>query len=1003
MRLPVYLLFFISGATGLAYEVLWSRYMGLFFGHSAEAQAVVLGVFLAGLALGNALFGRLADRATRPLALYGWLELGVGLCGLAAPFAVTLAGGLYEGLARGVGEAPGLLLVARLAIASALLLPGAALMGGTLPCLTRFVSPALGTLQRSLAGLYFLNSGGAAVGALLTGFVLVPRLGLDPAVLLAAITNALIGLVAVLLSARVAPPAATPAVGEEEAAYGVGDVRAVWAAIFVSGLISLVYEVAWTRLLVLVLGGSSFAFALMLAAFIAGISLGSLLVNRHVLPGRDAYRQLAWAELGIAGAILLTLPLYGQLPLYFMALSRAVGQAPGAWPLFQLAQFGVCFLLMLPPTVFIGMTLPLAARVVTRAGAEIGTRVGQVFAANTVGNVLGSLAAGFVLLPALGLRGVIGLGVAVNVALGAALFARVPGARRAAWAALPVAAVLLYLPLASTWDRSLLVDGVFRHHRGVDDARAFQAALAQVERVYDKDDVDGTVSVFKQGQELSLRVNGKADASAYGDLSTQVLLGQLPLLLAPKREHALVIGLGSGITAGSMLTEPLQGLDVVELSAAVIEASQLFAAHNHDVLRDPRTHLHHDDALGFLRTHDTRYDVVVSEPSNPWVAGVGNLFTREFYAMLKAHLAPGGVVGQWCHTYEMDDATLAMILRTFADAFGEVTLWQLNGSAPGGDLLILGRVAPGQPLPADLAARVAAPPVAAELRRIGLAELPLLLSLQLGSDATVRGLAGDGPLNLLRYPRLESQAPGAFFRDAVATQPYTLDERLRFTPTPALALPRWLAAEHRELTAAELASLHGFYAHTFRHPDLARGLLAAWLRLAPEDPRALAAKVAELHTAGELEAALALSERLPADAALLERRAALTLALANRSGGLLGLDPALVKRAFAAQDALGAHVPGRQGLAHRNSAELAFAAGQATEGLRWIARAEQAVAHEAGREAKLRELWMMGARGATRAGKDPEALAYLRQALQHDPENAEALFLASQLAARQRP
>jgi predicted membrane-bound spermidine synthase len=307
-RWLVYPLFLLSGATGLAYEVLWARYLGLFFGHTAQAQAVVLGVFLGGLALGNALLGARADRAERPLLLYGWLELGVGFWGLLSPFMFGLAGTLYDTLAPAIGN----VVAVKLGLSCAVLLPPAMLMGGTLPCLTRFVTPALAGLQRSLAGLYFLNSAGAAAGALATGFVLIPRLGLDPAVLLAAVTNATIGVVAVLLAARLPveePIVADVPVDEEGVRYGASHARMVWFVIFVSGVVSLVYEVAWTRLLTLVLGGSAFAFALMLAAFIAGISLGSLWVNRFKLPADDPYHQLAVAEIGIGFSILLTLPL----------------------------------------------------------------------------------------------------------------------------------------------------------------------------------------------------------------------------------------------------------------------------------------------------------------------------------------------------------------------------------------------------------------------------------------------------------------------------------------------------------------------------------------------------------------------------------------------------------------------------------------------------------------------------------------------------------------------
>jgi spermidine synthase len=333
--------------------------------------------------------------------------------------------------------------------------------------------------------------------------------------------------------------------------------------------------------------------------------------------------------------------------------------------------------------------------------------------------------------------------------------------------------VIFSLP---SWDKLILSSGQFRN-RQIAQYRSYEDYRRDVHKqslLFYKDDKDATVTVVKgRDGDLYLKVNGKTDASSRGDLPTQLLLAHVPLLLKPDANQVLVVGLGSGITAGSALRHPLERLDLVEISAGVVEAAKFFQDHNYHALQDPRLHLHLEDANTFLRLAPRRYDVIISEPSNPWIVGIGNLFSVEFYREARQHLSEGGLLAQWFHTYEMDDNTLRLILRTFASVFEHVTLWKTLSE----DILILGSSSPNPLNFSRVSERFDLEQVREDLQRIEITSLPTLLSLQIASDATVRKMAGRGRLNEDYYPILEYEAPKAFFLGSVASVIRSHDER----------------------------------------------------------------------------------------------------------------------------------------------------------------------------------------------------------------------------------
>jgi len=404
-----------------------------------------------------------------------------------------------------------------------------------------------------------------------------------------------------------------------------------------------------------------------------------------------------------------------------------------------------------------------------------------------------------------GIKNLVGLGAGLQLfagSLAVLMSGRWSAARRAALPAVCLAAALACWA-SSTWDKALLASGTFRHTGAAPDWETFRSTVLSEKTLYHKDDAEGTVTVVESPEGIRfLKVNGKCDASSGDDLPTQELLAHLPLLLRPRASTALLIGLGSGVSAGAALAHPLSRLDVVEISPAVAEASDFFRPWSGDPLSDPRLSLYLEDAKTFMARTPRRYDAILSEPSNPWMAGVARLFSADFYRAARARLAPGGVYAQWFHTYEMTDEDFRLVVRTFASSFPHATLWSLF---PGRDVLLLGSEGP---LEAEgLEAAFRRPGVARRLWDVGVGGSATLLALQTASDPAVRSMAGRGRVHEDRFPLLDYSAPRALFLDRSTFVPEAYDGRFR---DPDALLARWLAARKRRLNPVELADLASY-------------------------------------------------------------------------------------------------------------------------------------------------------------------------------------------------
>ena len=762
---------FLSGAAALVYQVLWTRQLTLLLGHTVVAVSTVLATFMAGLALGGALAAGGVERVPPARRSRAYALIEIGIAGAAILFPLLLRGGmaLLIALHRPEGS-PALLEGGRIALSAASLLAPTALMGMTIPLLTAIAGPPAELAGRVAGSLYAANTGGAVMGALACVFLLLPGLGIGRSTLVAVSWN-LAAAAIVWRGTGMAPSATRSAAGDATAAR----TKLVLGVIALSGLAALADEVAWTRALVLLVGPTAFAFAFVLATVIAGIALGSAAAAR----GRHPALLLALVESAAAMASLAVVVAIGRVPVPVGELVRANADRMGRLMALELA--GVFLLLALPSALF-GAAFPLAVQVVARpSGAARATA--RVYAWNTWGAVAGALLAGFVALPRFGIQPTLVAAAAVQALAGALALAAsgLPRAKLYPSLVFAVAAFALAAASLPAWDRDLLSGGVYKYAVYAAPGR-LEEELRAGELVFYREGAEVTVSVKRLGGTLSLAVDGKIDATSGADMLTQRLLAHLPLLLHPAPREACVIGLGSGVTAGSALAHPLRRLDAVEISPDVVAAARLFVRSNRGVLDDPRLALRVADGRNHLLMDERRYDVIISEPSNPWMAGVSALFTRDFFRLARSRLAPGGLLCQWTHIYNMDPRDLRTVVAGFTDVFGDSALFLVNE----GDALLVG----GEPrLPRVdvevLARRMEEPEVREDLAGVEVRTPAGLATLYaLGGEALVRFAAG-APRHTDDRPRLEFSAPRFLHADTARENRTAIRKAAHGFPAPA--------------------------------------------------------------------------------------------------------------------------------------------------------------------------------------------------------------------------
>jgi len=831
-------LYCLSGAAALLYEVAWLRLLALHLGHTVAAVSTVLTAFMGGLAAGAALAGRRVERQTpagalRACALF---ELLIALSAAIVPLAIAVAQPL---LAAAYGDGGGAWFgPMRVAIALAALAVPTMAMGATFPMAVR----AFAGRPAGASALYAANTVGAALGAAAAGFLLLPGLGLRGTTLVGVAINLIVA-TGFWLLARRAPAQDARALGAPapSAPRAPGALGApVLIAIGISGFIGLAYEVAWTRVLAMVIGPTSYAFSGMLVTFVAGIALGAA-------AGAALAQRITRPILGLAAAFLVgsagagvALMFIGRGPLI---VGEWVARPDASFGWIVGAELALGAALLLPITLAAGAAFPMALAA-NIPGGRGGSRTAptsaptgdaaaasQVYVANTLGAIAGSLAGGWLLVPALGLRGTI-VTLAIAGAIVAALLVLTSGARAVTSmslgaAAAASAAVVFFAP---PWNPEMLSGGAYKYApylRGGD----LEAGLSAGTLLYYREGAAGTVSVRKTAASIAMAIDGKVDASNDADMLTQRLLAHLPLVLHASPRDVAIVGLGSGVTAGSALAHDVSRVDVLEISPEVVEASSHFVADNRNALRDPRLRLVVGDGRSHLALGTRTYDVIISEPSNPWMAGVAGLFTREFFESARARLAPQGLLCQWTHTYDISPADLRSIAATFASVFPDGTMWLVGE----GDLLLIGGPS-GVRVDGDRVGRaMARSEVRQDLAEVGVRSPFGLLSLFAGDGDDLRAFGAGSAIQTDDRLALEFSAPRAIFgrsSDENARDLRDRATRARRPPAVARAFAAAAASDWRDRGLMLLAS----DAHTAALEDLTRAA-----RLDPRDRTTLEA------------------------------------------------------------------------------------------------------------------------------------------------------------------
>jgi spermidine synthase len=757
------LVFALSGFSGLIYQSIWTQYLGLTLGHAAYAQTLVLAIYMGGLALGSWLASRYTARIANAILAYALIELAIG----AFAFAFHPVFLRYTELSQTTvlpQLAPAAVHAYQWLSAALLILPQCVLLGATFPLMAAGCLRLPGSSAgRLLGGLYFTNSLGAAIGALVATFALLPAIGMPGAMLVAGAVNLLVAVLAWQLGRGqdIAPPVISTVASEPTAAARPGGrdrlLPAILLAAAITGGTSFVYELTWVRMLNLAFGTTLHSFELMLAAFILGLAAGAWWVHRRGDSSTNTLRLAGLAQVAMGLMALLSVIAFGQSFRFVVWMVNHLPLSDRGYDLYNLGCAAMAMLVMLPAAFFAGSTLPLFTLSLLRRGADE-RAIGRVYAANTVGAIAGVFLAVHALIPLVGVHLSLQLAAIADVVLGVVLlwfFGEAPRPREAKLSVYVAAAVAACALLFGRIDPLVQISGVFRT------GELFDANEAKL--LYLRDGKTATVSVVdhRGGGFVTIATNGKPDAGMtmytnvepVQDEVTMLMLAALPLAIHPAPDEVGGIGWGSGLTTHTFLgSSRPRSVETVEIEPAMYEGAKNYGARVARGYRDPRSRVVFDDARTWFSAGRKQYDVIFSEPSNPWVSGVSSLFTEEFYAFLAGHLKPGGVLVQWLQSYEINDRLQARIIAALLKRFPHVDAYLANGS----DLVL---VASQQPLPPLDFRRLQQSPLQEELARVGLTE---------AIDFSARRIGGERVLRT--YARIEGASGHSDFRPVVALE-----------------------------------------------------------------------------------------------------------------------------------------------------------------------------------------------------------------------------------------
>jgi len=766
-----YSIFALSGFAGLIYESIWSHYLKLFLGHAAYAQTLVLAIFMGGMAIGAMITSRYSYRWKNLLITYALVECIIGIAALFfhSVFDQSIQYA-YNQIIPGIDSVSGTT-VFKWSLSSMLILPQSILLGMTFPLMSAGIIRRYPEQPGSqIAMLYFSNSIGAAVGVLVSGFILIDMVGLPGTIQSAGIINILL---AVFVWKLAKDHQATDLQVKTAAGKDNVNIRfylTLCLVALLTGTASFIYEISWIRMLSLVLGSSTHAFELMLSAFILGIALGGLWIKRRIDSLSNSTITLANIQIIMGILALLTLPLYGNT---FELMQWILGLIPRSnygYTLFNLSSQAIAILIMLPTTFLAGMTLPVITHTLMKEGGGEKS-IGAVYAANTLGAIIGIFFAVHIGMPVFGLKGLITFGASIDIILGIALliwmtksadieFPRI----RSSVALLAIASTLLFVNL----DTYKMASGVYR--------LGTLLTPDKFDIIFHQDGKTATVDLT-QGKDgvVGIRTNGKVDASINlidnglhtADEATMVLAAAIPLSLNPKAKRAANIGLGSGLTTHTLLlSNSIEQVDTIEIEKAMVSAAEIFRPKVELAYTSEKGNIYIDDAKTFFSSHKNKYDIIISEPSNPWVSGTANLFTTEFYRHVSQYLNKDGLLVQWIQLYEIDLNLVSSVFKALSTQFSDFEVYACNTS----DILIIakkkGKLPPLDP---DIFKQIN---LAKELNRIKIKNIQDLKLRKIASKQILEPILStfSAPANSDYYPYLDLNAARARFLNSNALQ-----------------------------------------------------------------------------------------------------------------------------------------------------------------------------------------------------------------------------------------
>lgn len=693
-------LFFFSGFSALIYEIIWSRLLMIAFGSTVEAISAVITAFMFGLALGSYFAGKHSDFIRRHLVAYGISEILIGIFSFALYYAIVSFPLLSTPFHWMHLRHDALFTVLTYLFNFILVALPTTLMGATLPLISKHYIRAKESAGLGVSLIYGINTLGAVSGTFLCGFFLIPSFGVWATNLIAVSISLTLGIVALAASYKdkrkkvfdltMIKKSVDKFIPALEKSH-----RLLLFVFLLSGFASMAYEIIWTKMLVMIIGNSVYAFSAILTVFLAGLALGSFILARYVDRVNKPYILFAALEFMIFAYIAITLPFVDELPFVFQSLFNHYFNG---FISIELITFAIIMLVVLVPTILMGATFPLVNKIMTTRLGLLGISVGGSYSANTVGGIFGTMIAGFYLIPNFGVQKSILLILSVNLFAGIALLTmseKISSGMKTA--SILTAGILFafYATWVPAWNMNYMNRGVYVYadwykenfkDTGAE-LRAFMDSKYKLK--WYKEGRAGNVAVTDIGGQLALQVNGKTEGSTgYEDMRTQTMVSTLPLMLKKNVPDVAIIGLGTGVTLGAAERFPVKQIDMLEVSEGVVEASHFFHEANHNALENKKVNLIMDDGRHHLTYTKKKYDVIINEPSNPWITGVSNLFTREFFEITRKRLKPGGIMAQWVQLYSLDIQEIKILLKTFHEVFPNTSVWMYSPS----DLIVLGSV-----------------------------------------------------------------------------------------------------------------------------------------------------------------------------------------------------------------------------------------------------------------------------------------------------------------------